>query len=320
METLIIIAVLCIIVIMKGVKVVPEQEAWLVERLGKFHIRLLPGLNLIIPFIDRIAYKHTLKEQAMDMNQQTAITKDNVTVQIDGILYLKILDPVDASYGVSDPYYALSQLAQTTMRSEIGKINLDKTFEEREMLNAHIVEAINEAATGWGIQCMRYEICDIVPPESVKQAMELQVAADRQKRARILESEGERQSQINRAEGAKQEVVLRSEAAYTDQVNRARGEAEAILAVAKATAESIEQIAKSAEKQGGTKAISLKIAQDYVAAFGNLAKENNTLIIPSNSNDVSSMVAQALTIFKNINDAELKATTKKSTKKEDIWS
>lgn len=297
----IIIGVIALILLFKGVKIVPEQQAWIVERLGKFRINLKPGLNLIIPFIDNIAYKHTLKEQAIDMKQQTAITKDNVTVKIDGILYLKILDPIAASYGVNDPYYALSQLAQTTMRSEIGKINLDKTFEEREMLNNNIVNTINEAASSWGVQCMRYEICDIIPPDTVKQAMELQVAAERQKRAKILESEGDRQSRINRAEGQKQEVVLNSEAAHIDQINRAKGEAEAILAVAKATASSIEQIAKSANVEGGYNAIAMKIAQEYVEAFSNIAKTNNTLIIPSSASDVSSMVTQALSIFKSLN-------------------
>jgi regulator of protease activity HflC (stomatin/prohibitin superfamily) len=288
---------LALILVFSGFKIVPEQEAWIVEKLGKFDRKLSPGLSLLIPFIEKVAYKHTLKEQAIDMTEQTAITKDNVTVRIDGVLYLRILDPVAASYGASNPYYAISQLAQTTMRSEIGKITLDKTFEERETLNTNIVHTINEAATSWGIQCMRYEIRDITPPENVKQAMELQVAAERQKRAEILESEGKQQAQINRAEASKREVVLNSEAAYTDKVNRAKGEAEAILSVAAATAESIEKIAKSSKTSGGVEAISLKIAEQYMEAFNNIAQHSNTIILPANVNDASSMITQALTIF-----------------------
>lgn len=298
--TLIIFGVIAIILILKGVKIVPEQQVWIIERLGKFHMRLTPGLSFIIPFIDFVAYKHTLKEEAIDMNEQGAITKDNVSVRIDGVLYIKILDPTAASYGVSDPYYAISQLAQTTMRSEIGKIALDKTFEEREMLNVNIVNSINDAATSWGIQCMRYEIRDIIPPENVKQAMELQVAAERQKRAKILESEGDRQSQINRAEAQKQEIVLNSEASLIDQVNRAKGEAEAILQVAEATAKSIEKVAKSIKISGGAEAVSLKIAEEYVNAFSNLAHKTNTVIVPADTNDISGFVAKSLSIFDSV--------------------
>lgn len=288
------------IILCLAIKIVPEQEAWIVQRLGKFHKNLPAGLSIIIPFVDVVAYKRTLKEEALDIHAQGAITRDNVSVKIDGVLYVKILDPVAASYGVVDPYYAISQLAQTTMRSEIGKISLDKTFEERETINTNIVNIINEAATNWGIRCMRYEIKDIIPPETVKQAMELQVAADRQKRAKILESEGERQSQINRAESQKQEMVLESEASYIDQVNRAKGKAEAILQVATATAKSIEQIAKSTKIAGANEAISLKIAEQYVEAFGKLAKESNTIIIPSNAGDISGVISQSLSIFNAI--------------------
>ena len=295
--TVIVFGIIAIVLIFKGIKIVPEQQAWVIERLGKFNQKLAPGLSFIIPFIDAVAYKHTLKEEAMDMNEQGAITKDNVSVRIDGVLYIKILDPIAASYGVSDPYYAISQLAQTTMRSEIGKIALDKTFEEREMLNVNIVNTINDAATSWGIQCMRYEIRDIIPPENVKQAMELQVAAERQKRAKILESEGDRQSQINRAEAQKQEIVLNSEAALTDQVNRAKGEAEAILNVADATAKSIEKIAKSIKVSGGSEAVALKVADNYVEAFSKLAKESNTVIVPADANDISGFITKSLSIF-----------------------
>lgn len=293
----IIIGVLVLITIIKGIKIVPQQQAWVVEKLGKFDKVLEPGLNLVIPFIQNVAYKHSLKEQAVDVSAQTAISQDNVTIMIDAIIYVKILDPKSASYGVEDPYNAITQLAKTTMRSEIGKMPLDRTFEERTSLNIAIVNAINEAAINWGIQCMRYEIKDITPPESVRRAMELQVAAERQKRAQILDSEGTRQSKINHAEGDKQEVVLRSEAAYTDQVNRARGEAEAIEMVAQATAHGINHVAKAIMQQGGNEAVAMRVAEQYVAAFSNLAKTGNSVIIPSDVSNVGSTVAQALTIF-----------------------
>lgn len=289
-----------ILVLFKGVKIVPQQSAWIIEKLGRFDRKLEPGLNILIPFIERVAYKHSLKEFAYDVQEQPAITRDNVTMMMDGVLYLRVIDPVQASYGVSDPIYAVSQLAQTTMRSEIGKLSLDQCFEERETLNANIVAAINQAAQAWGIQCMRYEIKNITPPATVLKAMELQVAAERQKRAEILQSEGLRQSKINMAEGAKQEVVLNSEGALTDQVNRAKGEAEAILAVAEATAKGIEVVAAAIQKSGGQDAISLKIAEQYVAAFEKLAKTSTTILLPANANDAGSMVAQALTIFDQI--------------------
>ena len=290
-----------VMLVYKGIKVVPQQQAWIIERFGRYNVTLSAGLNFIIPFVDNIAYTHTLKEEAVDVREQTAITKDNVTLTLDGVLYVKIIDPKQASYGVADAYYALTQLAQTTMRSEIGQITMDRTFSERDSLNSNIVTSINEAAITWGIQCMRYEIKDINPPSSVLAAMEQQVTAERHKRAEILESEGQRQAQINRAEGQKQEVVLSSEAALTDQVNRAKGEAEAILRVAEATAEGIEKVAGSIEKSGGEKAVSLRVAEQYVNAFANLAKTNNTIIIPANAADAGSMIAQALAVFKSIN-------------------
>ena len=294
-----VVAVVAIIIFM-GIKIVPQQQVWIVERLGKYSNSLDAGLHIIIPFMDKVAYRHTLKERAIDIMEQAAITKDNVTLMLDGIIYVRIINAKDASYGVENPYYAVTQLAQTSMRSAIGKMPLDRTFEERETLNTQIVNAINEAATTWGIQCMRYEIKDIKPPVTVLKAMELQVAADRQKRAAILESEGKQQSQINIAEADKRTVVLASEAAMTDQINRAKGEAEAIVAVATATAAGIENIAASIQKNGGKDAVAYKIAHDYVNAFESLAKKNNTLIIPANANDTGSMVAQALTIFNNI--------------------
>ncbi len=294
------IAVLIFMVVWRGIKIVPQQEAWIVQYLGKFERKLEPGLNIINPFFAQVAYKHTLKEMAIDVPEQSAITRDNVTLAMDGIIYVRIVDAVAASYGVSDPIMAVSLLAQTTMRSEIGKLTLDKTFEEREALNANIVTAINQAAQTWGIQCMRYEIKNINPPQSVLKAMELQMAAERQKRASILESEGKRQSQINVAEGSKQEVVLRSEASQIDQINRARGEAEAILAVAEATAKGIDLVAAAIQKTGGNEAVALKVAEQYVNAFGELAKTSTTVILPANAADAGAMVAQALTVFDTI--------------------
>lgn len=284
-------------IVWRGIKIVPQQEAWIVEYLGKFDVKLEPGLHLINPFLARVAYKHTLKEMAVDVPEQAAITRDNVTLHMDGILYLRIVDPVAASYGVTDAVYAASLLAQTTMRSEIGKLTLDKTFEERETLNHNIVTALNHAAQSWGIQCMRYEIKNIQPPTSVLKAMELQMAAERQKRASILESEGKRQSQINVAEGGKQEVVLESEASMIDQINRAKGQAEAILAIAGANAKGIELIANAIQKNGGEQAVSMKIAEQYVSAFKELAKTSTTVLLPTNAGDAGGMVAQALSVF-----------------------
>lgn len=297
MEMLLTISAIVMIGLLMGVKTVPQQQAWIVETLGKFDSKLEPGLNYIIPFYQRVAYKHSLKEMAVDVPEQAGITRDNVTLNLDGILYVRVVDPVAASYGVSDPLYAVSLLAQTTMRSEIGKLTLDRTFEERESLNSNIVTAINQAAQAWGIQCMRYEIKNITPPTSVLKAMELQVAADRQKRALILESEGKRQSQINIAEGRKQEVVLASEASMSDQINRAKGEAEAILAVSDATAKGIELVAGAITKSGGEEAVALKIAEQYVGAFKELAKSSTTVLMPANAGDVGGMVAQALSVF-----------------------
>ncbi|MHC0449358.1 MAG: SPFH domain-containing protein [Candidatus Lariskella arthropodorum] len=300
MELLFSLAVIIFILAFSAIKIVPQQEAWIVERFGKYHQSMVAGLNFIIPFIDRVAYKHTLKERPIDVLEQAAITKDNVTLLLDGVLYVRIVNPVDASYGVENPYYAVTQLAQTSMRSAIGKISMDNTFEERELLNVQIVNAINEAATTWGIQCMRYEIRDIKPPVGVVKAMETQVAAERQKRAVILESEGQKQATINSAEARKCEVVLSSEAIMTEQVNRAKGEAEAIEMIANATAASIVRVAAAIQNNGGYDAAALRVAEQYIEAFKLLAKENNTLIIPSNTGDASAMVAQALGIFKGM--------------------
>ena len=293
-----------------AIKVVPQQQAWILERLGKYHRTLEPGLSFIIPLIDKIAYKHTLKEKAIDVIQQAAITKDNVTLTLDGIIYVRIINPMDASYGVDNPYYALTQLAQTSMRSAIGKLEMDKTFEEREYLNTQIVSIINEAAQTWGIQCMRYEIKDINPPANILKAMEAQVSSERQKRAEILESEGKKQSMINIAEGNKTSVVLNSEAEMSDKINKAKGEAQAIELVAQATAKGIENVASALVKNGGAEAVSMRIAEEYIEAFKNIAKETNTVVLSSEISDISSMVTQASTIFSQLNKNALNKSFK----------
>lgn len=292
----------------RGFQIVPQEQVWIVQRFGKFRKRLEPGLNWLFPFIDVVAYRHSLKEEAIDVPEQTAITQDNVSVLLDGIVYVKISDPIAASYGVKDPLYALTQLVQTTMRSEIGKIALDKTFEERESLNAKIVEAINEATHSWGIRCLRYEIKDIKMPEDIRKAMELQMTAERQKRAEILRSEGLRQSQINESEGQRQaainlaegireKIVLESQAAQVERVNRAKGEAEAIEALACATAKGIQLIAASLQESGGEQAAALQIAEKYLEGFRQLAKEGNTLLLPANIQHPASMIGEAMGIY-----------------------
>ncbi|CAF0991663.1 unnamed protein product [Didymodactylos carnosus] len=283
---------------------VPQQEAWVVERMGKFYKTLEPGLNIILPIIDSIRYVQSLKEIAIEIPSQTAISKDNVTLNIDGVLYLKVFEPYLASYGVEDAEFAVTQLAQTTMRSEIGKITLDTLFRERELLNVGIVEAINKAAKAWGIVCLRYEIRDIRLPPKVQEAMQMQVEAERRKRASILESEGIRESQINKAEGTKQAVILASEAVKLEQINSAVGEAEAIKTRANARAQALKTISDQLETEEGRNAASLQIAEQYVHAFGNLARTNNTILLPANTGDMSSMIASALAIYNNLHSKD----------------
>lgn len=307
----ILVVLLSALFLTSGTRIVPHQEVWIVQRLGRFKRVLEPGLNWIIPTIDQVAYRHSMKEEAIDVPEQTAITQDNVSVILDGIVYVKIVDPIAASYGVKNPQHALTQLVQTNMRSEIGKIPLDKTFEERETLNAQIVDAINQASLAWGLRCMRYEIKDIKMPEDIRKAMELQMTAERQKRARILESEGVRQAQINESEGQRQaqinlaeglraKIVLESEAAQVDRVNRAKGEAEAIETIAVATARSLEEVAVALGSTGGEMAASLQVAEKYIEAFRQLAKESNTVVLPSNLQHPGAMIGEAMAIYNQV--------------------
>jgi regulator of protease activity HflC (stomatin/prohibitin superfamily) len=291
-------AAVLLLVVFMGVRVVPQQSAHVVERLGRFNGVLSPGLNLIIPFIDKIAYRHTLKEVAIDIPEQVCITKDNVQVAIDGVVFLQVIDPKLASYGIANFIFAVSQLAQTTMRSEIGKIVLDKCFEERSNINAAVVTAIDEAASGWGVKVLRYEIKNITPPNTVLVAMEKQMQAEREKRATILQSEGQKQSAVNVAEGQKQKVVLESEALRQQQINQAEGEAAAIISVAQATAEGIRRVAESIQSPGGLEAVQLRVAERLVEQYGKLAKSTNTMILPANFADVGSLIAAAMAVVK----------------------
>ncbi len=295
------IVVLVVIFTLVGVRVVPQQTAYVVERLGKFYKVLEAGINFIIPFFDRVAYKHTLKEQAIDIPEQVCITKDNVRVEVDGIVFVKVVDPVKASYGINNYIFAITQLSQTTMRSEIGKIDLDKTFEERTAINSAVVSAIDEAAGAWGIKVLRYEIKNITPPETVLKAMEKQMQAEREKRAMILQSEGERQSAINIADGEKQKLILESEGAKQRQINEAMGQAEAIKAIAHATAQGIMAVAEAIGHKNGIDAVQLRVAEKLVEQFGYLAKATNTLILPANFGDMASMLAAALSIVRSEN-------------------
>ena len=291
------VAIVALVVIIKTAVVVPQQSAYVVENLGKFARTLTPGFNILVPFLERVAYKHTLKEQTIDVEEQICITADNVQVGVDGVLYLQVMDAQRASYGIADYLFAIAQLAQTTLRSEIGKIELDKTFEERSHINVRVVEELDKASSPWGVKVLRYEIKNINPPADVVTAMEKQMRAEREKRATVLQSEGERDAKINEAEGEKQRVIKESEAAQQQQINEAHGEAAAILSIAGATAEGLKKVADALNSEGGDKAMQLRIAEDYLDRFGNLAKEGNTLIVPANLSDMSSMIGAATRVL-----------------------
>lgn len=293
------LAILAIIVLLKTAVVVPQQSAYIVEYLGKYSRTLSAGFHILVPFVEVVAYKHSLKEQAIDIPEQTCITRDNVQVGIDGVLYLRVLDPKLTSYGITDYIFAIIQLAQTALRSEIGKIDLDRTFEVRAAINANVVAELDKASEPWGVKVMRYEIKNINPPHDVLSAMEKQMRAEREKRAVVLNSEGERDAKINEAEGDKQRVIKASEAAKQMQINEAEGEASAILAVATATAEGLRQVAISLREPGGAEAMQLRVAEDYLVQFGNLAKAGNTLVVPANLSDLASMVALAKNVIES---------------------
>ncbi len=295
-----VLAALVIVIILKTAVIVPQKSEYVVERLGKYEKVLGAGFHILIPFLDKVAYKFSLKEEVFDIPSQTCITKDNVTVEVDGLIYLQVMDSKMAAYGINDYRLASSQLAQTTLRSCIGKIDLDKTFEERETINGQIVESIDQAAQAWGVKVLRYEVKDILPPESVKKAMEAQMTAEREKRAAIAKSEGDRQSTINRAEGERQDAILRSEGEKQKRINEAEGKAQEILAVAQATAEGLRTIAEQLQMNGGQAAANLRVAEQYVSEFGKLAQTTNTLVIPSNVGDLAAMVATAMTALQKV--------------------
>ena len=293
-----VLAAFVIVLIAKTAVVVPQQNAYVVERLGKFHQTMHAGFHILLPFLDLVHYKHSLKERAVDIPEQVCITRDNVQVGVDGVLYIKVMDPKRASYGVANYVFAIIQLAQTTLRSEIGKIDLDRTFEERTHINLQVVSELDKASEPWGIKVLRYEIKNITPPQDVLAAMEKQMRAEREKRAVILTSEGERDAAINIAEGQKQQVIKASEAAKQQQINEAEGEASAILAVATATAEGLRKVADATQVPGGYEAVQLRVAEDYIDRFGQLAQKTNTLVIPANVADIGSMLSLAMNIIK----------------------
>ncbi len=294
---------LVVVVVIEGVRVVPQQNAWVVERLGKFSRTLEPGLNVIVPFFDRVAYKHSLKEVPLDVAEQVCITRDNTQLAVDGIIYYQVMDPHLASYGSSDPLSAITQLAQTTLRSEIGKMELDKTFESRDVINHQVVAVLDEAGRTWGVKVLRYEIKNLTPPAAILHSMQAQITAEREKRALIAKSEGQKQEEINLAEGLKQADILKSEGQKAAAINKAQGEATATTTIAEATASAVRTVASAIGSEGGLQAANLKVAEQYIAAFGNLAKTGNTLIVPSNLTDVATMVQSAMTILGQKKDA-----------------
>ncbi len=298
MEIALVIAVIAVIFIVRSLKIVPQQNAWVVERLGKFDRTLTPGLSLLVPFVDRVAYRHSLKEVPLDVPSQVCITKDNTQLQVDGILYFQVTDPMRASYGSSDYIVAITQLAQTTLRSVIGKMELDKTFEERDLINASVVSALDDAALTWGVKVLRYEIKDLTPPAAILHAMQAQITAEREKRALIAASEGRRQEQINIATGEREAFIARSEGEKQAEINKAQGEAAAITTVADATADAIRKIAAAIQQPGGDQAIQLKVAEKAVDAYAHLAQKNNTMIVPGNMSEVSALIGTAMTLLK----------------------
>jgi len=293
------VAVAAIVIFAKTIRIVPQKQAFIVERLGKYSKTLDAGFHILVPFVDKVSYKHTLKEQAVDVPPQSCITRDNIAVEVDGILYMQVGDPKRASYGIDHYQFAATQLAQTTMRSVMGKMDLDKTFEERETINSVIVDAVDKASDPWGVKVTRYEVKNILPPQSIKDAMEKQMRAEREKRATIAESEGDRQAKINRAEGDRQEMIARSEGEKQKRINEADGRAFEIEKVAEATAAGVRKIASAIMDEGGTQAVNLRVAEQYLKEFGKLAKTNNTLIIPSNLSDIAGMIATATTVIKD---------------------
>ncbi len=299
--TIILVGVLlfALIIFFKTIRIVPQKMAYIVERLGKYYTTLESGFHILVPFIDRVAYKHTLKEQAVDVPPQDCITKDNIMVEVDGILYMQVIDPKRASYGIRDYAFASIQLAQTTMRSVMGKLELDKTFEERDSINGEIVNAVDKASDPWGVKVTRYEVKNIVPPKSIKDAMEKHMRAEREKRATIAESEGDREAKINRAEGEKREMIAKSEGEKQKRINEAEGRAVEILRVAEATAKGIREIASAINEKGGVNAVNLRIAEQYLNEFGKLAGTNNSIIIPSNLSDIAGMIKAAASVIKD---------------------
>ena len=293
------VGVLAIVVFFRTIRIVPQKTAFIIERLGKYNSTLVAGFHVLVPILDRVAYKHTLKEQAVDVPPQQCITKDNIAVEVDGILYMQVVDPQKASYGINNYQFASTQLAQTTMRSVMGKLDLDKTFEERENINSVIVDAVDKASDPWGVKVTRYEVKNILPPQSIKDAMEKQMRAEREKRAAIAESEGDRQARINRAEGQKQEMIAKSEGEKQRRINEAEGRAIEIERVAQATGNGIREIAKAINEKGGINAVNLRIAEQYLNEFGNLAKTNNSIIIPSDLSDIAGMIKSAVTVLKD---------------------
>ncbi len=297
--TLFILGIVVILLLLKSICIVPQQSAWVVERLGKFDRVLHAGPGFIIPFIDRVAYKHSLKEIPLDVPSQICITRDNTQLQVDGVLYFQVTDPKLASYGSSNYIDAVTQLAQTSLRSAIGKMELDKTFEERDLINATVINALDEAALNWGVKVLRYEIKDLTPPNEILRAMQAQITAEREKRALIATSEGRRQEQINIATGERESAIARSEGEKQAQINNAQGQATAIREIADATAMSIQKVASAIVQEGGMQAVNLQVAERYVEAFGEVAKQGNTLILPANLADMGSMIAAAMTVVKS---------------------